>query len=301
MKALLVGADRDVARNSSPFLILSMLDEQGVRHSAVMFNDLPEDEKALLGKVYEFDLKITDKKPKVLAMRELPNENPKKYYRVTKLDVKQCLDEMLQKIDAEGERDGVVEKIARQVIKDPRVEGKFLSWPAAKSVHHAYEGGLVEHTFLMFSLAYKILQYDPSCHGLDKGVVLSAIMLHDVGKVLEYEWTVPGPATVTERGLLLGHIVLGDELVVRACMAASIPTMKDRIVQLRHCILSHHGRKEWGSPIVPSTREAILAHQIDMIQSRTQMALEAEESTEVGKTFQHRALETEILRWKRKP
>jgi 3'-5' exoribonuclease len=95
----------------------------------------------------------------------------------------------------------------------------------------------------------------------------------------------------------MGHIAIADEMIVSACIKLGIPTTKGDILNMRHCILSHHGRKEWGSPVVPATREAILIHQLDMIQSRGQMALEGTEALEPGKmSSQHKQLEAYLYK-----
>jgi 3'-5' exoribonuclease len=86
-------------------------------------------------------------------------------------------------------------------------------------------------------------------------------------------------------------------MIVRACTKKNIPLMAGRVLQLRHCILSHHGKKEWGSPVLPSTREAVLVHQMDQIQARGEMAFDASNQAEQNGTVWSKGNDSHILRW----
>lgn len=127
---------------------------------------------------------------------------------------------------------------------------------------------------------------------------MAAVALHDVAKIFTYDFQAGqgGNGEKNNFEVLLGHIVIADEVVVKACVAENITTTKGCVLNLRHCMLSHHGKKDWGSPIIPSTREAIFLHQLDMMQSRNEMAMEATEGVEKGKRSSFvRPLEAEIV------
>jgi 23S rRNA maturation-related 3'-5' exoribonuclease YhaM len=105
-------------------------------------------------------------------------------------------------------------------------------------------------------------------------------------------------AEMSERGKLIGHIALGDEMVVRACIELKIPTTKDIILQLRHCMLSHHGKLEFGSPVAPSTHEAVLIGNIDLIQAELQGRMEIIRGLEVGGRQYDKHIKSELYRWR---
>lgn len=134
--------------------------------------------------------------------------------------------------------------------------------PAAKSIHHAFRGGLLEHTVSMLGLAVGICDHYPE---LDRDLVLLGVLFHDLGKLLELG-VMPG-SDYTAEGRLVGHIVLGRDLV-RERVAAIPDFPVDLRLALEHLVLSHQGRQEFGSPVVPSTGEAIALSMIDDLDSK---------------------------------
>lgn len=162
----------------------------------------------------------------------------------------------------------------------------LLDTPAAKSNHHAYVGGLVEHMLSMAGLAVRVCDhYEAQYPGaLDKSLVIAGVVLHDIGKVYEQD-PLEG---YTDEGQLVGHIAIGLEMLLWA--AAEVEGMGDtdlgneQLDQLKHLILSHHGRKEYGSPVEPRTAEAHVLHLIDMIDSRMNMIAGAVEDVDEGWT-----------------
>lgn len=139
--------------------------------------------------------------------------------------------------------------------------GRFAAAPAARSMHHAYIGGLLEHTISMAALARHLaVHYDY----VNKDLLLSGALLHDIGKALEY--SLGEGFAPSDDGRLVGHIVRGVVLIEQA--AAELDFPKEALQQLVHLIVSHHGTQEWGSPVAPKTLEAVLLHQIDLLDSR---------------------------------
>jgi 3'-5' exoribonuclease len=154
---------------------------------------------------------------------------------------------------------GLVEK----TLLDDQYLARFSAAPAARTMHHAYIGGLLEHTLSMATLANTIADHYPY---VNKDLLLSGILLHDMGKTEEY--SIDGSFDFSEDGRLVGHIVRGVLLIEKA--AAEIDFPPNDLRQLLHLILAHHGTLEWGSPVKPKTLEAILLHQIDLLDSRVQ-------------------------------
>ncbi len=134
--------------------------------------------------------------------------------------------------------------------------------PASKSIHHAYIGGLLEHTLNCITIGKKICEIYPF---LRKDLLLAGIMLHDIGKIKELSYK--SQIEYTTEGRLLGHIFIGAQIISETCN--EIPNfpkiLKD---ELLHLILSHHGSGEMGSPKPPQTIEAIALHLIDNLDAQ---------------------------------
>lgn len=177
---------------------------------------------------------------------------------------------------------------------------KFHLWPASLSFHHAYEGGLLAHTVEVCDIALGIagLHISGKTDGapqekvlfskVDRDILLTAALWHDFCKVEEYrsfwEWSnhIEGQSllktnrvdesglrkyyTYTDYGKTIHHI--SGSAIEFSIIAASNGVSKDIIGRVQHCILAHHGRCEWGSPVEPQTVEALLLHQADMLSAK---------------------------------
>lgn len=143
--------------------------------------------------------------------------------------------------------------------------------PAAQSYHHAYAAGLLEHIRSMVRISIFIAEhyqkyYDKLNPPIDKGVLVAAAALHDIGKLKEFEFKNLDVAYSID-GSLIGHIVLGRDMVREA--AARIEAFPpETLRRLEHAILAHHGQKEFGSPVEPQTIEALILHFIDDLDSK---------------------------------
>jgi 3'-5' exoribonuclease len=153
--------------------------------------------------------------------------------------------------------------LVAQILLDDDFLARFADAPAARIMHHAYIGGLLEHTLSMASLANMLASHYPY---VNKDLLLAGTLLHDMGKTVEY--SIDGSFGFSEDGRLVGHIVRAVVVVEQAAAEMDFP--QDELRQLVHLILSHHGTLEWGSPVKPKTLEAILLHQIDLLDSRVQ-------------------------------
>lgn len=141
---------------------------------------------------------------------------------------------------------------------------QFVSYPAAKSMHHDFYSGLIYHTVTMLKIAKSLVEIYPS---LNKDLLYSGIILHDLGKTIELSG--PIATSYTLEGELLGHIsIMSDE--VSRC-AESLNISGEEVILLRHLILSHHGKYEFGSPKLPMIKEAEILNFIDNIDARMQM------------------------------
>jgi 3'-5' exoribonuclease len=138
----------------------------------------------------------------------------------------------------------------------------FTSAPGARKVHHAYLGGLLEHNAEVLALCDTILTLYPE---IDADLLRTGVLLHDLGKVREYTWETD--VEYTDEGQLVGHINMADSMVAAAI--AGMEGFPDELAwRVRHMILSHHGRYEWGSPRRPQTLEAMTLHQLVELDSQ---------------------------------
>jgi len=147
------------------------------------------------------------------------------------------------------------------VFTDQDLAGRFREAPGAVRHHHAYLGGLLQHTVGVTERALGM-----AGSGLDTDLLVTGALLHDLGKMDEYSWDGVS-LEMTDRGRFMGHIVLGMIAVNR--LAASIPGLDGVLLdRLLHILASHHGKQEWGSPVEPCTREALVVHLADLADSR---------------------------------
>jgi 3'-5' exoribonuclease len=144
----------------------------------------------------------------------------------------------------------------------------FCSAPAAKSMHHARIGGLLEHSLQCLRIARSMAGLYP----VDRDMLFFGAIFHDVGKIEELSWGGGGFGYTTE-GRLQGHVVLGDRLVA-SYIARLEDFPRELALQVSHILLSHQGEIEYGSPEQPKTLEALLVHLIDNLDARTAMYLE---------------------------
>ena len=150
---------------------------------------------------------------------------------------------------------------------------KLLVLPAARRHHHAYVAGLLEHTLSVTRnavfLADKYDQYYCDMQPpLDKGLVVAGAILHDVGKVRELDHQ-PTGASYTAAGELIGHILIGRDIVREAAVELDIDA--ETLLRLEHLIVSHQRLPEWGSPKQPMTPEALLVHYADDVDAKYHM------------------------------
>jgi 3'-5' exoribonuclease len=195
------------------------------------------------------------------------------YLPHTKQDVEKMWAELLEY--GSSIRNLWLQKLVGIILNDPSVAPRYKKAPAAKTMHHAYIGGLLEHVVGLCGLAKQVAAHYPE---LDVDLLLTAAILHDVGKLEElcYERAIG----YTTHGQLLGHIVMELETVLRAMdKIPGFPPQLKTVVQ--HVLISHHGEYEFGSPKLPMIREALVFHYLDDLDSKM-AAARAALATESG-------------------
>ncbi len=161
----------------------------------------------------------------------------------------------------EGVSDQRLRQLLFRVFSDPEVEKAFRRAPAARSMHHAFRSGLLEHTVSMTAVAKTLAGH----YRLDESLVVAGALLHDLGKIWELE--LDATIEYTDDGRLLGHLPMEVLYVDRKISELDgFPAETRR--HLLHILLAHHGQYEYGSPRRPKTPEALLVHMADNLDSK---------------------------------
>ena len=198
----------------------------------------------------------------------------------TKEDVGKLWAELLEYVNLV--EDPWLKKLLNAIISDPSVAVRYKRAPAAKVMHHAYIGGLLEHVVGLCGLAKQVARHYAE---LSLDLLLTVAILHDVGKLDElcYDRAIG----YTTEGQLLGHIVMELETVSKAMDALEgFPASLKTVVQ--HLLISHHGQYEFGSPKLPMIREAMVFHYLDDLDSKmaaARAALATESGEEEWSTY----------------
>ncbi|HZD10591.1 MAG TPA: HD domain-containing protein [Candidatus Binatia bacterium] len=262
---LLQDVVRRTTRDGRPYLLCTYGDKTG--QASGVFWDVPEHIESWIrpgaavlvtGKVtlYKNALQIT-----TTDLNEWQKPDMAEFLSASKRPREEMIAELEERIDSLSPP---WRELVERVLLAPDFFRRFVNAPAARNMHHAYISGLLEHTLSMASLALFLADHYPY---VDRDLLLAGTLLHDAGKALEYE--VGNGFDFSDDGRLVGHIVRAITLVeAAAAELGDVPAEKLR--HLVHLLASHHGTLEWGSPVVPKTLEAILLHQIDLLDSRVQ-------------------------------
>ncbi len=164
-------------------------------------------------------------------------------------------------------RDAEIRAVVEALLEDDRIAERFSKWPAAKTRHHAWIGGLAEHVGEMLAIAERVAEVFPS---LNRDLLTAGVIAHDIGKILELDLT--ADISYSNAGNLEGHMVQGTRLLDDALTATGCS--EETAMLLRHLVLSHQGTREFAAVVEPMTAEAIALHYIDQLSSQVRPALE---------------------------
>lgn len=261
---MLQDINRRKTKDGRPFLLGAMRDKSG--QVAFIFWDVPHyiDQEANVGQIvmvtgrvvsYKDALQIT-----VTDLNFAHQPDMADFLPTSKRTREDMTAELVERVEALSDP---WQTLLREILLQEPFKQRYVNAPAARGMHHAYIGGLLEHTLSMATIASFLISHYPHVNG---DLLMSGVLLHDVGKAIEY--TIEEGFDFSEDGRLLGHITRGVLLVEQAALKLNFP--KKPLRHLLHLINSHHGTLEWGSPIVPKTLEAVLLHQLDLLDSRVQ-------------------------------
>ena len=199
--------------------------------------------------------------------------DPKEYMPCTNKDVKELYQELTCYIKS-MKNEYLRTLASNYFIEDKEAAKTFANHSAAKAVHHGFIGGLLEHTVSVTRMCDYISKNYPI---INRDLLLTAAMFHDVGKVWELS-TFP-ENDYTDAGQLLGHIYIGAEMIGK--MASGIPGFPEKLKhELIHCVLSHHGELEFGSPKKPALVEALALSMADNLDAKLETMTELFAGTE---------------------
>jgi 3'-5' exoribonuclease len=153
-------------------------------------------------------------------------------------------------------------KLIRNFMADNTIANAYKNAPAAKTLHHAYVGGLLDHVVSLFTVCDLAVRNYPQ---VNRDLLLTGAFLHDIGKI--YELTYQRSIAYTTKGQLLGHMIIELEMLHQK--VAEIPGFPDELkIMIEHLIISHHGQYEFGSPKLPMFPEALMLHYLDDLDSK---------------------------------
>lgn len=181
--------------------------------------------------------------------------------KIDKNKLEQCLDETISNLQNDK-----LKKLLTKIFEDSDLKSKYIDCPSSIGQHHSYKHGNLEHTISMIRILKELENFYNRNINLDIDLIYTGIILHDIGKIKEFSINNNLPIRIIGMGLI-GHIHLGANLVLKFIKEID-EFPKDLKNRILHLILSHHGKKEWGSPVEPQFLEAEVLHYLDMIDSR---------------------------------
>ena len=250
----------------SPYLTVKLKDKTGELDGKVWDNAVEFDQQFKKGDIiaiegrantYKNSLQIS-----IIGIKKCNWEEvePTDYLPGAKGDVNGMFDELLAHVDTVQNK--ALQELLYAFLKDEKTAELFKRAPAAKGFHHIYLGGLLEHSLSVVRLLIKIAEH---YQYLDRDMLIAGGLLHDIGKI--YEFSYDQLIEYSDEGRLIGHIVMGVEMIDKKI--AAIPDFPVQLaLELRHLILSHHGEFEYGSPKRPKTMEALAVHYMDDLDAK---------------------------------
>jgi 3'-5' exoribonuclease len=267
-----------MTKDGSPYLTMTLMDKTGPmkailwafseqEHSAVKKGDFIE-AKGVVGE-YNNTLQM-----RLLSLTQVAEDKVSKddFLRATEKDREQLFAKVKSILSEVA--DPYLKRLVDLFLSDREFIDRFLRAPAANTMHHPFIGGLLEHTHNVVRVCKALTFVYPQADG---DLLVCGAFLHDIGKVTEYNYE--KVIEFSTAGKLKGHLVIGAEMLREK--ASKIPNFPpDLLLKVEHLILSHHGIKEWGSPVEPMTFEASLLHFVDNMDAKSQMFDEARRSAD---------------------
>lgn len=258
----------------SPYLSLILQDNTGTIDGK--YWDVKENEQTLVqaGKILKFNFEVLLYKDKLQLRMNHVEEISEDEYNLEDFVISSDHSEVERRSLTQSLIDSIQNDVYRKLVIGmlSYVGDKFFTFPAASKIHHGWKGGLSDHSLSMATLADELCKHYPQ---LDRDLLVSAALIHDVGKTAELS----GPVTTeyTLEGKLEGHISLANAWLSEVSEKLGVQEREETVL-MHHMILSHHGKMEYGSPVAPMIIEAEALYLIDNMDARLtslKMALDA--------------------------
>jgi 3'-5' exoribonuclease len=208
---------------------------------------------------YQGKYQITLTKLRLAAASEVDTAD---FIPTTKFDIDEMWSELRSYVDSFANPD--LRRLVFAFLDDPAIGTAYRAAPAAKVLHHAWIGGLLEHVLTLVRVCRTLAPFYPE---VDSDLLVTGAILHDIGKVRELSWATTFSYTL--EGQMIGHISIAQGMLHEK--VATLPGFPEKLrVLVEHMILSHHGKYEFGSPKLPMTPEAILLSALDDIEAKMQ-------------------------------
>lgn len=264
---LIKSSTRGIASNGKPFLTVILQDKTG-DIEAKLWDVSPEDEETYAAeKIVKVAGEVMNYRGRnQLKVRNIRPAQPQDGVRVSDfLEVAPLSrEEMVEYITQSifEMKNSNIQRLTRHLLN--KYQSEFLEYPAATKNHHEFVSGLAYHVVSMLKLAKAFADLYPS---LNRDLLYSGVILHDLGKV--FELSGPVSTTYTVQGNLLGHISIMVNEIGKT--AEELGIEGEEVMLLQHMVLSHHGKEEWGSPKKPLIKEAEMLHLIDNVDAKMNM------------------------------
>jgi len=255
-----------ITKNGKPYIALNVSDKTGVVKARVWDNAAKLDPCFDQGDVvflkshsvlYQGEIQLN-----IYAINRVGSDDadPRDFMSCSALDPEQCSADIQACIATINDND--LRGLLELIFEDERIASAFKLAPAAKSIHHDCLGGLIEHTLSVVRIVDMLSGHYES---VNRDLALTGAILHDIGKIQELSYE--RGFDYTDEGRLIGHIVLGMELI--ADMIKRLPDFPEqKTLLIKHMLLSHHGQLEFGSPKRPKIPEALLLSYADDLDAR---------------------------------
>lgn len=263
--------DKRTKKDGNAFLTLQLMDKTGKLAAKVWNNAERYYNKVQPGTIYHIKGTVNEYMSKleikIDSIRDAAagDYDAADFIESADFDTSELFDEMMTLLKANIKDPSLLKLIS---LFSEEFQNHFQRHYGAQKIHHAYLGGLMEHTYSMMKIAVFCADH----YKMDKELLLMGVLFHDIGKM--YEFNIDPAVETTMEGGLLGHLIIGNTKFLE--LKNRVPGFpQDLAVKIQHLIISHHGEKEFGSPEVPKIPEAFLLHIIDLMDSKIKIVEDA--------------------------
>ena len=284
---LILSCEKCEDKNGKSYYKISLGDKTGKLDGKVWSDSLAKiDEKILkAGNLLKISGKVDEYKGvfqvNILSAERIQEDKLEDFLESSSFDAEEMFSEILTEI--ENLNDSKLKALLNKIFSDAEVKRKFMYWPAATAVHHNFRSGLLQHVLEMLTISKSLVRFYPD---INYDILTAGILLHDIGKIYELDRSdlaVP----YTKEGTLMGHINISLRIFESF---GGKDLDENTYLHIAHLILSHHGSYAFGSPVLPSTVEAIILTYIDNLSAKARTADSVRSRIPEGEEFSQRII-----------